>query len=150
MPVLRLATEVGLVNLHDARQLLKLVILHRGADAVAHVPRGTVGLHPDVPLNLESTDALLALAHQENDGEPRAEREVSVFEDGTDERSEVVAGLRRALLAAPSPGAAELEDALVSTAGAANSIGPPHFHEISAARVFRREPVVQLREGHHA
>lgn len=36
--ILVLTADIGLVNLDDAHELLKFLILKRGADAVAHVP----------------------------------------------------------------------------------------------------------------
>src|SRR5579862_2412907 len=42
VPVLGLAADVGFVHLDNAGELLEHRVLHRGADAVAHVPGGPV------------------------------------------------------------------------------------------------------------
>src|SRR6202035_989872 len=52
VPVLRLPADVGFIDLDDARELLEGRVVHRGADAMAHVPGGTVGAHADVALHL--------------------------------------------------------------------------------------------------
>src|ERR1700688_4001311 len=66
VPVLGLPADVGFVHLDNAGQLLEYRVLHRGADAVAHVPGRPVLAHADVPLDLQGTHALLCLAHDED------------------------------------------------------------------------------------
>lgn|ERR1017187_9893382 len=149
VPILGLPADVGLVNFNDAGKLLEIVVLHRGPDSVAHVPSGSVGAAPDGPVDLKRAHALLALAHEVDHLEPRAEWVIRVLKDRANERREVVA-VRRALATAPRPRAAEPVNLLVSTAGAANSLGPSHFHEIGAAGILGLESVGEFRQGHHA
>jgi hypothetical protein len=66
VPVLGLAADVGFIDLHDACELLKGFVLHRGADAVAHVPGGPELAHADVPLNLQGAHPFLGLAHDQD------------------------------------------------------------------------------------
>src|SRR5581483_6063765 len=78
VPVLRLATDVGFVNLDGARQLDELLVPHCGADAVAHVPSGAVGAGPDHPVDLEGANPLLRLDHEVDNLEPHLEGNVGV------------------------------------------------------------------------
>ena len=149
VPVPGLTADVGFVNFNDAGKLLEFVVLHRGPDSVAHVPSGPVGAAPNGPVDLKRAHALLALAHEIDHLKPRAERVVRVLKNRANERREVVA-VHRALATAPRPRAAEPVNFLVSTAGAANSLGPPHFHEIGAAGILGLESGDEFRQGHHA
>src|SRR5262249_24212983 len=115
---------------------------------MAHVPSGAVGTGADRAMDLESVDSLLALAHQVDDLEPRAERVVGVLEDRADERGEAVA-VDRALLALPLPGAGEAGGVVPSATRARDAVRPAHLNEIGHASVFGGEPVEELREGHH-
>src|SRR5438309_268566 len=55
VPVTILAANVSLVDFHDAHQFLELVVIHRSADACAHIPDGLVAglVVEDHPLDLQ-------------------------------------------------------------------------------------------------
>lgn len=97
VPVLDLAADVGFVHLDNAGELLEHRVLHRGADAMAHVPSGPVLAHADVPLHLQGAHALLGLAHDQDHLEPVPQGELGVLEDGAGQRGELVAVLRARL-----------------------------------------------------
>src|SRR5207244_942152 len=61
--------EVRFVGFHDACEHLSHVVAHRGADAMAHVPRGLVR-DLEHPLELVGRDAFLGLAHDVDREEP--------------------------------------------------------------------------------
>ena len=75
-----------------------------GADAMAHVPSGSVGAEAHHPLDLEGANSLLAGQHEVDDAEPVAKRLIGVLEDRAGDMREAVVGLgRRALVALPIP-----------------------------------------------
>jgi len=148
VPVLGLPANVRLVNLDHAGQLLELGALHRGPDTVAHVPGGAVGTCADHPLDLEGADSFLALAHEVDHLEPRAEINIGVLEDRADERRKPV-GFGRAFLADPVPGASQAVHPLIPATWAADAVRPPHLHKVLAAGILGGEPFHECSQGHH-
>lgn len=151
MAVVILAADVGLINLHNAHKLLKLLVSQPGADAVAHMPSGAVGAEPHHTLNLERRDALLAGHHHVDDAKPLPERLVRVLEDCPSDDAETVAGraARRADRALPVEGARRERVHLHGAAArAANAVGPAVRHQVGRAGVFVREGSLKLRDRH--
>jgi hypothetical protein len=146
--VLRLPADVGFVNLNHPGQLLEFVVLHRAADAVAHIPSRPIGTAADGAVDLESADSLLRLAHQVDHLKPRFQGVIGVLEDRSDERGEPIP-VFRALLALPCPRAGQLVNFRASAARAFDPVGPPEFDEVRPALVFRGEAVVQFRQRHN-
>src|SRR5208283_1140132 len=62
--ILVLATNERFVDFNHAHQFLKVVILHRGANPMAHIPRGLFLLESHNPLNVQGANALLRIQHQ--------------------------------------------------------------------------------------
>src|SRR5207249_2051268 len=90
VPVMGLAADIRLIDFHGAHEGLELVVVHRGADAVAHVPSGAVAAGTDRAVDLKGAHSLLRLAHEVDDLEPRRQGVVGVLKDGADERREAV------------------------------------------------------------
>ena len=91
MPVLILAADVSFIHFYLTHQLGKASILHRGADAMAHIPSRAVVAASDLAMDLQGADPLLALGHQVNDLEPSPKRIVGILEHGAGNDREAIA-----------------------------------------------------------
>jgi hypothetical protein len=151
-PVSVLAADIGLVHFDNTHQLLEVGIVHRSAQAMAHIPRRLVGLASDLPLNLKRADAFLAVEHLPDDFKPSTKRVFSVLKNGTaDDRKSIGVALATFLVRAlPLPRLREFVDRFgLAAARAAHAGRPTAFHQELAARVLSRESRQQLFERHH-
>jgi hypothetical protein len=62
------------------KQLRESFILHRRADARAHIPSSLVRAGADHPVNLMGAHALLGVEHEEDNAEPFSQQIVGVLE----------------------------------------------------------------------
>ena len=148
MPVLGLSADEGFVNFKDPGELFKIAISERGADAMAHMPRGLIGTEANEAIDLQSAHSLLARQHQVNNAKPILQRLVRIFEDRTGDMREAIACLRRASVALPMPRVAFAFARIFSTTTrAADAIGPTASDQVSRASVFVREHFIELRGG---
>jgi len=158
-----LSTDVGFVHFHDAEQLRKPVILHRGAHAMAHIPSGLIGTRADDALHLHGAHSLLGLHHQVGDLEPRSERVLRILKDRAADNAESIAvalmadGHRaslfidrlRAALAYPVEGAMRHVKYLFASAlRAFDAVRPAARNQILLAGFFGRELFQQLFQRH--
>ena len=88
----RFSADIGLVNLNLSVQHGLLSFDHRGADAVAEIPRGLVA-HPDCALHLAGGHSLLGFAEQMRGQEPFGEREMRIVEHGAGCDGELVVAI---------------------------------------------------------
>lgn len=95
--------RLGFINFNFAHQLWEILILHRGADALALEPRCPVIAAADLTMDLQSADSLLALTHQVDDFKPRRERIVSVLENRLGDDGEAIAVAPAAILVLTDP-----------------------------------------------
>ena len=70
---MRLAANIGFIDLYDAIQRLRIDFLHRGTDAMAQIPCRLVA-DSESPADLIGAHALLGLAKQVHAQEPLPER----------------------------------------------------------------------------
>lgn len=151
MAVLILAADVGFVYLHFSHELGKASILHRSADAVAHIPSRAVVAGTYLAMDLQGADALLALGHKVNDLEPDSKVIVGIFKDGLGNDGEAVAIPSAAILALTNPvkwlGLERIHLGIL-TSRAFHAIRPAHIPKKRLARFFRGEAMGQLRKGH--
>lgn len=148
--VLILAADVGFVYLNFAHEFGKAPILHRGADTVAHIPGGFVRSAADLPLNLQGTDALLALRHEVDHLEPDAKVIVRVFKHGLGDNGEAIAIASTAFLALADPVKGlglQLIDFAIAATRAFHAIRPAAFLQELLAGFLRRKAVHELRES---
>lgn len=146
-----LAADVGFINLHFAHKLSKAPIFHRRSDSVAHIPGRPVVAAADLPMDLQGTDALLALGHQVNDLEPDPQGIVGILKDGFGQNGEAVAIPPAAILMFADPmKRAGLQDIHLGilAARAFDPIRPAHLSEKHLAGFFGRKAGRQLRKGH--
>ena len=151
MLVLFLVTDESLINLHDSEKFLELLVVHRGADSLAHIPGGFVtGLVvEDHALDLKSAHSLLGMEHQERDGEPNPERVFRVLEYRSGDDREPIA-LGRALLTLPVKRAMlERVNLAVVAAWAADAFRPPLLGQERLAGFFGREQPFQFAHLEH-
>ena len=151
-PVSVLAADVGLVHFDDAHQLLEIRIVHRGAQAMAHIPSRLVRLASDLPLNLKCAHAFLAVEHLPDDFKPSAKRVFGVLKNGpADDRKSIGVTFATFLVRAlPLPRLREFVNRFgLAAARAAHAGRPTAFHQELAARVLSRESRQQLFERHH-
>lgn len=88
--VLALTTDVGLIDFNDAVEQRLVVVAHRAADAMTHVPRRLVA-RPERALKLLGADPLLGLADQVDGEKPLTQRQVRVVEERPCRDRELVA-----------------------------------------------------------
>ena len=84
------AADKSLIHFDFSAQFGFVDLNHRGADAMAEVPCGLVGLDSKRALNLASAHALLGLTEQYCSEEPSRKRQVSIVEDGVRGDAELV------------------------------------------------------------
>ncbi len=84
------STDIGFIYFDNALEFLAIDFDHCGADSVAEIPRGLVGLDSERPLNLTGGHALLGLAEKERGKEPSHKGQVRVMEDGVHGDAELV------------------------------------------------------------
>jgi hypothetical protein len=150
--VLILSAKERLVHFDDTHKLTEIGIVHRRAQAMAHVPSGAICLASDLPLNLESADALLGIEHLPEHFKPSLQRIFSVIENRSDRYGKAI-GLAR-LVAAHATGpmkGLELQgvDLGVAAARAPHAIRPAALHEELLAGIVGREGHHQFTQGHH-
>ena len=148
MAVLVFPTDEGLVHFNRAHQFVPRSVLHRGTDAMAHVPRSAVRSHAEHPLNLKGAGALLALRHDEDNLEPVGQRVLGVLEDGLGDNGEPIAVLV-AGLANPMEGTVcDVPYLHVSALGTGDAVWPAAFHQVPLAGLVIGELGEQLIECH--
>ena len=140
--------EIGFVDFNYAHQFAKVRVLHCGAEPMAQIPRRLIGTRPDLPMNLEGADALLAVKHRIENLKPRCQRIFSVLKNGTGQQSKAVTILC-AFRALPTTRQLKRVDLFVSAARAADAIRPAAGKDVFAALFFRREGFHQLFQRHH-
>jgi hypothetical protein len=150
MPILCEAADESFINLDLAKEHLALVaVLHRDADAMAHVPSRLVRTSAEHPVDLVRRHALFRVVHQEGDLEPLDERVFGILEDRPSNDREPIAVLvagfaepmERSDLDGPYLG--------VAAARASDAIRPTALDEICLAVVLGLEPREKISELHH-
>jgi len=91
MPVLVPAADIGFIHFHFAHQLGERTILHGRPNPMAHIPGRAVVAASDLAMDLQGTDAFLALRHQVNDLKPRSQWIVGVLKDRLGDDREPIA-----------------------------------------------------------
>jgi hypothetical protein len=152
MAVLVLAANEGFVHLDDAHQLRELRILHRGAQAMAHIPSGRIG-RSNLSLNLLGTDALLGIKHLPEHFKPDFERILRVLKNGSDVKREAisVAAPAFSIRALPLPRQRNVVNrfGLAATRTQHSPVWPAPKEQILFASIIRRKIRHQLPKRHH-
>jgi len=148
MAILVFAADVGLINFNDAHEFHKVAIVHRGPEPVAQIPCRLIGAGADLPMDLESADALLAIQHRVQHLEPCGQRVFRVREHSASQQRKTVSGFA-ALRALPVPSALQGVDLLITTTRAGNALRPAMLEDVSTTGFFRREGFHQLLQRHH-
>jgi hypothetical protein len=150
MAVLVFSADVSFVNLDNAHQLLKVGIVHRSPKPMAHVPSRPVIAAPDLALDLESADTLLAIQHLPENLEPDSQGIFGVLEDGIDCDREPIGRLTAQFADPIERFPIELADLRVTASRTLHhAIWPPMVHEELFARFVGREGRHQVFESHH-
>jgi hypothetical protein len=148
MPVLRLATDEGFVDLDNAAEL-GFGFDEGSADFMAHGMRRTVAAEAHDALNLEGANSLLARQHQMSDAEPLAERLIRILKDCARDMREAIASVRSALIALPFEGHRSNRKYFgIATARANHALRPTARDQIRLASIFIREHRLKLSDGH--
>jgi len=144
-----LAAHIGFVHFDDAHKLLKFIVLHRGADAVAHVPSRLVGAEAHVAVDLPRANALLAGRHQVDDAEPLPQIDIRVFKNRPDKvRKSVSAALPTSRTFPAVRHGFEAVDVHAPTPGAVDAIGPAVRDKEGVTGFLGRKGCLKLRDGH--
>jgi hypothetical protein len=150
MTVLGEAADESLVNLNFTEQLALGAVLHRYADAMAHIPSRLIRAGADHSMDLMGAHALFRVVHQERNFEPLDQGIFRVLENRRGDDGEPIAVLVAAL-AQPMEGAGlNLPYLRVAAARAIDAIGPTTRDEIRLAVFFGLEPGDKIAELHHA
>ena len=148
MPVLCFAADECFINLNLAEQLTLGAVLHRNANAMAHIPSRLVGAGADHPMDLMGAHAFFRVVHQERDLEPLDERIFRVLEDRAGNNREPITVLVAALAEPMEWAGFDLPNFRVAAARAMNAIGPTTLDQERLAISLGLEPGHQLGEGH--
>jgi len=147
--VLEVAAYECLVHFDDAEQLQEFSVLHRDANAMAHVPRGFVGAEAEHAKHLQGTHAFLARRHHVDDSEPIAQRLVRVLKDCIDQYREAIRRLLCAVITLPMKRLGAVRVSLKAAARATHDAGRPTvINQVQLACVFVRELAVELCRRH--
>jgi hypothetical protein len=148
MPIALFAADVGLINLNDAHELLKFLVLQSGADAVANVPSCFVGAEAHMAFDLQSTDAFLRAKHQVNNLEPVEEIDLGILKNGADKVREAISTALTAIWALPLKfHGGERIDVCRATARAMNALRPAAADKVIVASLFVRKEPVEIPRG---
>jgi hypothetical protein len=145
------ASNIGFIHLDFAHELRKVYILHCRSYPVAHIPCRPVISAPDLPVDLESTDTLLALGHKVNDLKPNTERVISVLKDrlGNDREAIAVFPATILVLTHPMEGPRlESINFLAIATGAMNPAGPAEGLQKPLAILFGLKTGLELGKCH--
>jgi hypothetical protein len=150
MPVLGLAADEGFINLDGPYELPELFLAETRANAVAHIPSGSVRAEAHHAMDLKRADPLLAGEHEVDDAEPLAKRLIGVLENRPGDVGEAVIGPRGGTgIAQPVPGHRAVRlDLYVAAAGTGDAFGPAVPDQIGTARILIRERRFPLADGH--
>jgi len=150
MFVLLFAADEGLIDFHNAHELLEVFVCQSKPDTVAHIPSCLVGAEAHHAMDLKGADALFAAKHQMDHAEPLPERFVGVLENGPRNMGEPIVGARRgASVAKPVPShRAMFFNRQIAATGAVNRVHPTMRHQVSAAGIFVRECFFPFGDGH--
>lgn len=138
--VLGKTADGGFINLDLAEQLALGAVLHRDANAMAHVPSGFVGAGAEHSVDLVRAHALFRVVHEECDFEPFAQGIFGVLEDCSGDDGEPIAVLVAAL-AEPMEGTGfDLPYLRIAAARAMDAVGPTTRDQEGLAVVFGLKP----------
>jgi len=148
VPVFLFAADVGFVHFNDSHELLELRIFHRRPQPMAHIPSRLVCTASDLPLNLESADALLAVKDLPENLEPSLERILGVLENrpADDAEAVVLAGLAEPM---EGPRFQDINFVAIATRATDNAVSPAMLQHKLLAGFVRRKGFHQSAERHH-
>jgi hypothetical protein len=148
MPIFGLAADESFINLNNAAEPGFGSLDKTSANAVAHVPSGSIGARADSPMDLEGRNTLLHSQHHMDDAEPRFERVISVLENRPNQMGEAIAA-RSAVGTFPFPvHSLESVHPLTIATRATYTHRPAAVDEIGRASVFVGEHFLKLPDGH--
>ena len=151
MPIGVFPAHVGFVDFDDAHQLPELRIVHRGAQAMAHIEGSAIRARSDHPLNLKCADSLLAGQHQVENVKPHAERVFCILENSFDGQREPIGVTLTAfwIRAFPVPRFSNRVDVILFAASWTNSaVRPTSIGKVGAASIFIGEQPLKLADCH--
>jgi hypothetical protein len=149
MAIAVLAADIGFVDFDDAHELAEVRVSKSGADTMAHIVRRRIGTKTHRAVNLQSRNSLLAGQHQIDDLEPRFERNVRVFEDGSDKHRKAVGRALAAIHALPfERHRLKFKNFLAAATWTAHTFWPAARDQIALARIVIREQFFKLRDRH--
>jgi hypothetical protein len=148
MPISVLSADIGFINFDNAHELAEFRLGEPGANAVAHVMRGSIRTEAEHPLYLQGAYTLLAGKHQIDDFEPSPQRNIGVFEDRSDQDGKAVS-LRSAGWAFPFEGHSfQCVYAVAPAVWAMDAGRPAARNEIRFASIIVGEQFIKLSDGH--
>lgn len=143
-----LPAEVRFVHFNNTHELAEILILHRRTEPMAEIPSGLIGTRANLPVNLESANALFAIEHRIENLKPSRQRVLCVLHNSPSEQGKPIAGLA-AFGTLPVALALQLVYILVGTARTSNAIRPAMLENVGPAGFFGMEGFHQLLQRHH-
>lgn len=150
--ILVLPADGGFVNFNDTHQLAELGIVHRGAQAMRHVPRRASrrGFPKEHPSKLTRGNTLLTFQHGPENAEPRQQRILSILENGSGNDGESITSLAALLTLPVERARLERPDLFVSATRASDlAVRPASIRQVLTAGSFGRERGHKFVEVHH-
>ena len=147
--VLRLTANERFVNLNFAEQLPFDAVLHRDADAMAHIPRRLVGTGANHPVYLMRRHALFGVVHQEGNLEPLDKRIFGVLEYRPGDDREPIAVLIAGFAEPVEWAGFDHPHFGITAAWAMDAIRPTPLNKVCLAGIFGIEAGDQITKLHH-
>lgn len=145
MFVLGLATDIGLIGLHNTHELAEPRINQPGPDAMAHIMRGFVGAEANHPLYFERRAALLGSQHHVDDAEPVPQPDIRVLEDRSDKHGKAITTSGSTFRTLPVESAVcDGIDLLVRATGAMNTGRPAARAQIGLTGIVIRKQSLEF------
>jgi len=148
MPVSVLAADISFIDLDNSHKFTKFGHGEPSADAMAHIMCGRVGTEAEHPLYVQCGNTLLAGQHQVDDFEPSPQRDISVFEDRSDQNGKAITTSSAALALPMECPARQFIHVFVPATRTANAFRPTASNQILLASIVGREKFFELRDRH--
>lgn len=147
--VLFLAANVGLVNLNNAHELAELRVSKTSANAMAHIPSGSIRAKSHYAMDLQRRYAFLACQQEINDFEPAFEANVRVLKNRSHKHRKPITASGSAFGALPVKRlVGDGINIFVGAAWASDARRPSARDQVGLASVIGREQFFKLRDRH--
>jgi hypothetical protein len=153
MAIFVFTVDAGFIDFDDTHKLLKVRIVHCGAQAMRHIPRRPRGrsFPKEHPSKLTRRNTFLALKDGPQNTEPRQQGIVGILENSARDDGESIAGFAALLTLPVERSGLKRPYLFIATTRASHlTVRPTALGQILTAGIFIRESRHQFGEIHHA